>query len=58
MTASDTATWHGIADQLTDHQRELLTSLEGRFARYQHCDPTRCDELLYICACFYAGLQL
>lgn len=57
MTTNTTAHWHDLDARLTDHQRELLASLEWRFAQYRNCNLARIDELLFIHAAFYAGVQ-
>ena len=51
-----TATWHDLADQLTDHHRQRLEELERQFASHRGCDPIRTQELLTQYALMYAGL--
>jgi hypothetical protein len=53
MTTNTATTWHDLADQLTDHQREILTSLEDRLTRI---GVTHAATLVLAHARMFAGL--
>jgi hypothetical protein len=58
-TNTDDTTWHELADQLTDHHRQLLENIERQLAAHSRCcDPVRTQELLTEYAYHFAGSPL